>query len=857
MPRITTHIDSATRVTLIGSVSRLARPEFDQGEAPAGTAMKNIRLVLSRTPEQEAALERYLGELIDKSSPNYHKWLTPEEFGRLYGPADADIDALRGWLEAEGFDSVQVSKGRNGIDFSGSAGLVEQVFHTSIHTFKDGDLEFIANAAELSIPAALAPVVKGITGLDTIPDEPSLVRGPSGVYNPQTKQMERTETHPQRGGARPDYTGTLGGDPFLFITPADAATMYNTPNKTLNANFAASGSYDGTGVTIGIIGVAELESSMTTPITNWRKLFLPSNYPLKLTITNVNGTTTSDGVDETFLDIETAGGIAPGAAMHFYTSYPSILPAITQAVDDNTVDLLNVSFGKCEQTAGNTANQAILAAWQQAAAQGISVTVSSGDTGSARCDSNGGEEAYLGLAVNYYASTPFDVAVGGTDTYGLVTNFNAYVEPSSSDSSKDYYRTLLKPVPEAVWNDSQDSSTAVPGPISEAVMYNETTEAAGGGASSCSTQSVLGKCTSGWAKPAWQVALGVPNDHVRDLPDVALMSGPGYDNAGWLVCSQDLGDCATEAGGGFGFSAVGGTSAAAPTFAGMLALVEQKTGGRLGTEVNKNIYALYNNFGSRVFNDITLGNNAPPCAQPSSFLASPNCVKNSKGYYFESAYNAGRGYDEASGLGSVNATNLVEFWGEAAPSPATVTVTPSAATIFRGDSLAVKVVVSGKSGTPTGTVTLAGGGFTASAKTLADGKADFEIPANVLAVGSETLKATYSGSAKFNTATGDAKVKVTQLTPTVKVTPAAVSIKETSSLAVTVALTTAVGTPAGTVTLSSGSYKSAPATLSGGKAKVTIPADKLAVGKDTLTAAYKGGADYTAASGHTTVTVTK
>lgn len=849
-PRIAAPVDTTVRATLAGSVPHDARPEFDLGEAPAATQMSHIRLIFARSSEQQVALDSYLAELIDTSSPSYHKWLTPDEFGRFYGPAESDIAAVRDWLESEGLSEVSVPKGRASIEFSGSIASIERAFQTSIHSFRDGEREFLANVTDPSIPSALAPLVKGIVDLNTIPPETDLVRGPGGRYNPLTGQLEAGD------GVDPEYTGTRNGNPFLFLTPGDVATMYNTPNETLNANFAGGSTYDGSGVIIGVIGAFELTSSSATPISNWRKLFLPAKYPLKLTITNVDGTTNLLGVDEAFLDIETAGGIAPGAAMHFYASYPTILPAITQALDDNTVDILNVSFGKCEKTAGNSDNQAILADWQQAAAQGIAVTVSAGDTGSARCDTNGSNEASEGLAVNYFASTPYNVAVGGTDMYGLLNNFSEYVQPSTSDASKAYYRTLINPVPESTWNDSQANSTAVPGPISKAVVFRDTVNAGGGGASSCSTQSTSGVCTSGNPKPSWQSAKGVPDDHVRDLPDVALMSGVGSDSAAWLVCSNDLGSCALESG-QFSFTGIGGTSAAAPTFAGMLALVEQKSGDRLGQEAEKNLYDLYNNFGTRAFNDITLGNNAPPCYTPSQFLSSPDCVKNKAGYYFESGYNSGTGYDQASGLGSVNATSLVEFWGAAAPLPATVTVKPLSSSVFRGDSLAVTVTVTGKSGTPSGTVELGGGGFVSKAKSLSGGKATFAIPANVLAAGTDLLTANYSGDSRFDEAAGKAKVTVTQLTPTVKVAPAASTTPSSKSLAVTVQVLAAAGTPAGTVTLSSGNYTSPATVLAGGKAKITIPANKLVVGTDTLTAVYKGSADYKQAKGHASIKVTK
>ena len=189
--------------------------------------------------------------------------------------------------------------------------------------------------------------------------------------------------------------------------------------------------------------------------------------------------------------------------------------------------------------------------------------------------------------------------------------------------------------------------------------------------------------------------------------------------------------------------------------------------------------------------------------------------------------------------------------------PATVAVKPAAASIFRGTSLAVSVTVAGKSGTPAGTVQLTGGGFTSAAKSLTSGKVTFTIPSSVLKAGVDVLTATYSGSVQFNTAVGTAKVTVTLLTPTVTVTPAALTASRAKSLLVSIRVGASTGTPTGTVTLASGSYKSAAATLVSGKAKITIPADALHAGKDVVTATYTGVGNYKSASGEVKITVTE
>jgi trimeric autotransporter adhesin len=842
-PRITAPVDDSVRITLPNSVPALARAEYDLGEEPASTPMKHVQLLLSRAPEQQARLERDLQEIEDKSSPSYHKWLRPEQFGARYGAAEADIAAVGGWLESQGLSGIAVPKARTTIEFSGSVGLIEQVFHTSIHSFRRGGEEFIANLTDASIPAAFAPVIAGIVHLNTIEPRSFLVPGPSGHYDAASKRLVPVDKQPATGGAQPLYTGTLQGAPFLYLGPADAATMYNTPNSKLNANFGGGASYDGAGVTIGIVGDGAVD---TTIVANYRKLFLgDTKVP---TVTNVDCCDSTNGQNEAYLDTEVSGALAPGASLHLYLD-SSIPKAITAALDDNTIDILNVSFGICEKNAG-TENQILLGDWQQASMQGIAVVTASGDSGSAACDSKDNEEASDGLAVSGYTSTPYDISVGGTDTWGLVGDYSTYA--SSTNTASDFYRTLLKPIPESVWNDW----LASPGPIATATATRMNINGGGGGASSCSTQSDTDACISGYAKPSWQSGAGVPNDGVRDVPDVALMAGPGYDSAAWLLCSVDNGECTAETTGGFSFGGVGGTSAAAPAFAGMLAMVQQKTGDRLGQAVGE-LYTLYRSFGSRIFNDITLGNNAPPCYAPTADLPSPNCVKNKAGNYFESAYNAGPGYDRASGLGSVNATNLVEFWGAGALSAATVTVKPASSTIFRGDSLTVEVSVSGSGGTPTGKVTLSGGGFKSAAAALSGAKVEIRIPANALAAGSDTLTASYSGDSKLDSASSTAKITVTLLTPTVTVKPASASVSRAKSLEVSVTVAAEKATLEGTVTLSGPGYTSPATALAGGKAHITIPAGKLTAGRDKLTVAYHGAADFKASTGDAVVTVTK
>jgi subtilase family serine protease len=173
-PRITAQVDETSLTTLKGSVPLLARAQYDTGEASASTLLTHIRLVLSRSGEQQAALNNYLAELQEKSSPNYHKWLTATQFGKLYGLADSDISVLVAWLESHGLALETVSPGRTNIAFSGTVSQVEQAFHTSIHSFYAIGEQFYSNISDPQIPSALAPVVSGVAHLNTIRPKPQI-----------------------------------------------------------------------------------------------------------------------------------------------------------------------------------------------------------------------------------------------------------------------------------------------------------------------------------------------------------------------------------------------------------------------------------------------------------------------------------------------------------------------------------------------------------------------------------------------------------------------------------------------------------------------------------------------------------
>jgi len=885
-PRITTDVDELSLTTLRGNVPHMARAEFDQGEADAATQLTHMRLVLSRSTEQQAALDTYLAQLQDKSSPNYHKWLTPQQFGALYGPADSDIAALVAWLESHGFQVELISPGRTNIAFNGTVSQAEEAFHTPIHSFlinagQTSETQFYSNTAEPQIPSAITSVVKGVARLNTIQPRPHFHRGTTGQFNPDTKRLESLNAA-SATQSRPNLTTTSGGD-TLWMVPADAATIYDTPNA-YNANFTSGTSYTGAGVHIGIGGDAAINASI---VEDYRIMFIGDssqpglNYCTSSSVSSCSNTPGSGYIagdaDEAYLDTELVGGMAPGATIIYYAS-PDLNTAIEAAIDQNGVDIFSLSFGECEVDNGSSVNALINGWWEQAAGQGIAVTVSTGDSGSAGCDypsTNSGAnvpDATGGLAVSGYASTPYNIAVGGTDFYALETAFSSYVS-TSQGSNTTHFRTVLPSglgqgyIPESVWNDSVQSDTQLLANNVPFTGSNANIVAGSGGVSAI------------YSKPSWQTGTGVPADGKRDLPDVSLMSGNGADNATWLVCTADTErissktyteNCTTQSNGSFYFAGFGGTSTAAPAFAGILAMVQQKAGeGRLGQAATE-LYSLYNgSHASAIFHDITVGNNSVPCTS-----GTLNCVNNTAGYYYESGYNTTTGFDLASGMGSVDVTQLMNYWGTTTGSaPATVTftsVTPNP--VVTTGYLSVDVTVTGSSGTPTGTVTLTGAKFNSGAQTLSNGGSyTFDIVGASFPIGTNnTITATYNGSPTYATATANyTTLTVTGLTAAVTAVPSATTINSNQTVSVT-GTVTCIGTctsgqvPTGTVTLSGGGYTSPPTVFdyANGSYSITVPYNSLNSAPspglaDTLTVTYNGNAAYDAgASAQTSVTVT-
>jgi len=632
-------------------------------------------LWLRRSAEQKAQLGQYLSQLQNPASANYRHWMTPAGYGAAYGISDHDLAAVQQWLQSNGLKVEKVSAARNAIQFSGTAGSLASAFHTTIHSYNLGQQKHFANTTDPEVPTALSPVIAGVSPMNDFRPKPLHVLGKAARYDAASRHVQPAMT----GG---DSTNGYS----FYVTPADASIIYDTPNK--NYNPAATQTLDGTGVTIGIVGYSALAMA---DVQNYRTAFLPAGAASNLPKQILDGATDPGIIDgsvasEGLLDVEIAGGLAPGAQINYYYAASTdlsdgLILASLRALEENTVNILSVSYGQCEADLGTNGNLAWSELWQQAAAQGISVTVSTGDSGSAGCDGASQLEASRGLSVNGLASTPYNIAVGGTDFYALINNFGSYVD-TTGPGNYPYYATALGYIPENPWN---DSSIVVGNSFTQnSPTYDQTGETniigGGGGLSSAvECQGWIksdGSCSqslSGYSQPPYQTGFQQVKP-VRSIPDISLLSANGFFGAAWVYCSDSsvdqqggiYADCQTDANGhlidGGRIGLMGGTSAAAPAFAGMLAMISQSQGGaRLG-QANTVLYNLAQDYNpspsspgkyQRAFHDITIGNNSVYCASDTL-----NCDTNN----FLEGYNATPSYDMATGLGSVDLSQLISLW---------------------------------------------------------------------------------------------------------------------------------------------------------------------------------------------------
>jgi pseudomonalisin len=572
VPAAANPVDESRMVTLRGNVHPLARPEFDQGLANPATRLDRMLLVLNSSHAQQADLDALLAAQQDPDSPLYHQWLTPAEFGARFGASDADLAQVTAWLAAQGFIVDEIPAGRRLVAFSGSAAQVAAAFHTPLHIYRVDGTDHLANAEDPQIPVGLSGLIAGIVSLHNFRRTSEM-----GALAPLSMQ--------------PEYSA--GATHYLF--PADFATIYD-----LNPLFAAG--TNGTGSSIAIAARSNIKLS---DVEAFRSMAgLPANDP-SVTLDGADPGLVAHDQDESTLDAQWSGAAAPAAKVNLVVAASTATTdgidlAAAYIVNHAAAQVVSVSYGSCEQDMGAAELALYNSLWGQAASQGMSVFVASGDAGAAGCSApttNAGSQP----AVNGLCSSPYSTCVGGTE-FNEGANAAQYWSATNSAG----YSSALSYIPEEVWNESASNGGAE--------LW-----ASGGGASTVYTQ------------PVWQANVngtGAANG-MRAVPDLALAAA---DHDGYFVAENGS------------FWIASGTSAATPSFAGIMALVVQCQHGASQGNANPRLYTLAD-AADDPFHTTPSGDNSVPGV--SGFTAT------------------GAAYNLATGLGSVDAALLVKGWSMA------------------------------------------------------------------------------------------------------------------------------------------------------------------------------------------------
>jgi subtilase family serine protease len=678
-----------------------ARPEAtaqnDRGIVPDDFPMNHMLLQLKRSPEREAALEQYIADLHDPRSASFHHWLTPAEFAAQYGVAQEDVDTVTDWLKSHGFAVNGVQPSGLTIDFSGTAGMVRGAYHTEIHNLDVNGVKHFGNMSDPEIPAALAPVVAGVVSLHNFRPTPQLVRRSQGAM----------------------YTYSSGT--FHALAAGDIATIYN-----LTPLFAAGYSGKGQSIMVledtylystGDWTVFRKTFGLARPYPYGTLSQVSPTGAITCANPGFQGVSSDPGYGddgEAAIDVEWASAAAPNAAIVLAactdtsTTFGGLI-ALENTLNGPAASLpsvISISYGEAEADNGAAANLAYNNAYQQAVAEGVSIFVSSGDENAASADD--GSPARHGISVSGFTSTPYDVSVGGLD-FGYTPD---NVDPATywSATNSNTYSSALSYIQEIPWNDSCAGGLAAtylgvsPIAFCDAAATNSSLSfflnaiGGSGGPSGCatgtaSTRGVVSGTCRAYPKPSWQSVFGNPSDGVRDIPDVSLFASNGFWDAYYVVCWSNP-DTSPIVGGGFtctgppsAWAGFGGTSVSSPIMAGIQALVNQKTGSRWGNP-NTVYYSLasseYGTSGSGaaacdsttvnktsnscIFYDITEGDNSSACRALGTTLF--NCYRPTGTYGILSIFNSASdpayitnaGWDFPTGIGSVNAYNLVMNW---------------------------------------------------------------------------------------------------------------------------------------------------------------------------------------------------
>ncbi|HEX4227054.1 MAG TPA: S53 family peptidase [Bryobacteraceae bacterium] len=667
-PQIVQAIDESKLVKLAGSTHPLAIPAYDKGAVQDSLPMEHMFLQLRRGAAQEQALQNLIDKLQDPSSPSYHNWLTAEELGARFGPSQQDVDAVVRWLGSHGLQVNSVSKAGLTIDVSGTAAQVREAFHTEIHQYNVNGKTHIANASDPQIPAALASAVAGMVSLNDFMPKPLLRKPIANFTFPCTGCPDGFNNTPQYDEA-----------------PGDFATIYNvTPLYKMSTPIT------GKGQTVVVLEDTNIEPA---DVATFRSAFGLSSYSGTFAQIHPGSGCTNPGKNgaegEAALDAEWAGAAAPDAAVKLAscadttTNFGAFIAAQNLLDRANPPPIMSLSYLECEAANGPGGNLFMYSLWQQAAAEGVSVFVAAGDGAGAGCDDfNTSPYAIAGIAANGLASTPYNVATGGTDFLDTAEGSNSTYWSNSNNSAGKSAKSYI---PETPWNDSCAGAIlfeyfGYPDGVTfcNSVIGSNFLNIVGGS----------GALSIVYSKPYWQKGVsGVPSDGARDLPDVSLFASNGFWSHAILFCMSDPKQGGTPCNysvpvDAFNNSA-GGTSFTAPQFAGIQALINQKAGGAQGNP-NPILYDLArteygsagelaacnatngNAIGSNcIFHDVTVGSNDVPCYGTNNCFGGVGLsygVLSTSDKKLKVAYPAQPAWDFATGLGSVNVTNLVKLW---------------------------------------------------------------------------------------------------------------------------------------------------------------------------------------------------
>jgi subtilase family serine protease len=829
--RITQEIDSTRVIPLRGNVRADVAAAPDLGPVEDELPLR-LYMVLKRSPEQQAELDNLLARQQQPTAPEYHRWLTPQEFGARFGASPSDIAKITRWLESRGLRVNGAMNNHMFIDFSATAGQVREVFGTQLHYFNIQGGKHAATPADPMIPAALAPVVSGIKGLNKIPPKALHTKPRHASYDAATHHWQRVEAEGS-AAVKPFYNDGSGS---YFVSPQDYYTIYN-----VNPVFTGNGNL-GAGAAIAVIEESDIAYGTVDPSTGaatggdvatFRSLFgVPGTLNMHVYHGYGTGTTavscSAPGIDplnigediEAALDAEWANALAPAANLIFMScdnvTDNGIFTSMLALIDNSLADAMSLSYGNSELYFATSDYAAFDTMYTQAAAQGQTIIISSGDSGSDVADQNAEPPcpsckpplpattsycpnpivdttgtAVCGLNVNAFASSPNVTSAGGTDFSDLYDALDSGVPQTAYwGANSPHYGDALGYIPETAWNGSCSSSILAHyfGYINGATLCATAVLPFGIGNNPFIQGEVVGGSggfSTHYTVPSYQSAITGYSGTMRAQPDISGYASNGGVDGFWnhalIFCDSYLGSYPCTSTSNFGLA--GGTSFVAPSLAGVTGLLVTSTGSRQGL-LNPALYALAKaqftasatktacysngqatntgvtpslaslpNSSTCIFNDVTTGNNDVPCA-----AGSTNCYVNSGASYgmlslggagsLKAAYPSTIGYDEATGIGTLNVYNLITKWNTVFPSTTALAANPTTIAATQSTTLTATVttgVPAGSTYTPpvNGMVNFVAGATALGSCTVSGGSCTLQVNGSALQPGANSIAATF------------------------------------------------------------------------------------------------------------------